>query len=57
MNGCPRMMRFVPQHTLCPSYRVAEIVVQWIKDGMPEMNKDFIASVWQNVKVEHLQKR
>ncbi len=30
----------------------AEIVVQWIKDGMPEMSKDFIASVWQNVKVE-----
>jgi uncharacterized protein (TIGR00661 family) len=30
----------------------AEIVVQWIKDGMPEISKDFIASVWQNVKVE-----
>ena len=33
----------------------AEIIVQWIKDGMPTMSKDFFESVWQNVKVEHLQ--
>ncbi len=33
----------------------AEIIVQWIKDGMPAMSKDFFESVWQNVKVEHLQ--
>ncbi len=35
----------------------AEIIVQWIKDGMPEMDKDFFASVWQDVTVERLQTR
>jgi uncharacterized protein (TIGR00661 family) len=35
----------------------AEIIVQWIKDGMPEMDKDFFSSVWQDVKVERLQTR
>jgi uncharacterized protein (TIGR00661 family) len=32
----------------------AEIVVQWIKQGMQEMDQDLIASVWQNVKVQQL---
>lgn len=30
----------------------ADIVTQWIKDGLPEINGEFIAQVWQQVKVE-----
>ncbi len=32
----------------------AKIVVQWIKDGMPEMNQDFIEAIWNTVNVEHV---
>lgn len=32
---------------------VAKILVQWIKDGMPEMTTDFIETVWDSVDVLH----
>ncbi|NOT83805.1 MAG: glycosyltransferase [Methylococcaceae bacterium] len=34
---------------------VAQIVVQWIVKGMPEMNDEFIASVWSQVNVLQIQ--
>lgn len=33
---------------------IANIVVQWIQDGMPEMNEAFIEAVWNTVNVEHV---
>ncbi|MDD1611374.1 MAG: glycosyltransferase [Methylococcaceae bacterium] len=32
----------------------AKVVVQWIQDGMPAMDQDFIESVWNTVNVEHV---
>ncbi len=34
---------------------VAQIIVQWITQGMPEMTADFIASVWRKVDVLQIQ--
>ncbi|WP_394753801.1 MJ1255/VC2487 family glycosyltransferase [Crenothrix sp.] len=34
---------------------VAQIIVQWIAEGMPTMTHDFITSVWSNVKVSQIQ--
>lgn len=33
----------------------ARILVQWIQDGMPEMDKDFVDAVWNNVDVLQVQ--
>jgi uncharacterized protein (TIGR00661 family) len=33
---------------------VANIIVHWIQDGMPDMNKDFIASIWDTVQVRRI---
>jgi len=33
---------------------VAEIITQWIVDGMPEMDNDFIENIWNNVEVLQL---
>ncbi|MGZ5076642.1 MAG: MJ1255/VC2487 family glycosyltransferase [Methylobacter sp.] len=30
---------------------IAKVLVQWIKDGMPEMDNDFIEAVWSTVEV------
>ncbi|CAG1770839.1 hypothetical protein BAC3_01362 [uncultured bacterium] len=37
-------------HIVYPN--TANIVVQWIKEGMPNMDKNFIADVWQQVSVK-----
>jgi hypothetical protein len=31
---------------------VAKLIVQWIQDGMPKMDEDFIQAIWDSVKVE-----
>jgi uncharacterized protein (TIGR00661 family) len=33
---------------------VAQVLVQWIQDGMPKMDTDFIESVWNTVEVLHV---
>jgi len=30
---------------------IAKVLVKWIQDGMPEMDNDFVASIWQSVDV------
>jgi len=32
----------------------AKVIVDWIQDGMPEMTSEFIAGVWDTVKVERI---
>jgi uncharacterized protein (TIGR00661 family) len=34
---------------------VAKILVQWLQDGMPEMDQDFIEAVWDTVDVMHIE--
>jgi UDP-N-acetylglucosamine:LPS N-acetylglucosamine transferase len=34
----------------------AQILTQWIKDGMPEMDMDFIEEIWSHVDVLHLER-
>ena len=39
-------------HAIRVTYpNVAKILVQWLKDGMPEMNGDFVENVWDKVEV------
>jgi uncharacterized protein (TIGR00661 family) len=33
---------------------IAQVLVQWIQDGMPKMDTDFIESVWNTVEVLHI---
>jgi uncharacterized protein (TIGR00661 family) len=33
---------------------IAQVLVQWIQDGMPKMDTDFIESVWNTVEVLHV---
>ncbi|MFI3188920.1 glycosyltransferase [Crenothrix sp. D3] len=33
---------------------IAKVVVQWIQDGMPDMDSNFIESVWDTVNVAHI---
>ncbi len=33
---------------------IAKVLVQWIKDGMPEMEADFIEAIWDTVDVLHI---
>ena len=33
---------------------IAAVLVKWIQEGMPEMNADFIESVWKTVEVRHI---
>jgi uncharacterized protein (TIGR00661 family) len=33
---------------------IAAILVKWIQEGMPEMNSDFIESIWKTVEVRHI---
>ncbi len=33
---------------------IAAVLVKWILEGMPEMNADFIESVWKTVDVRHI---
>lgn len=43
------------QHGVHITYpNIANVIVRWIQDGMPEMTTDFIESVWDSVNVEHL---
>ena len=35
---------------------IAKVVVQWIQDGMPEMDADFIEAIWDTVDVLHIQR-
>lgn len=48
----------VIEHWLHESYatritypNIARVLVQWIKDGMPEMDTDFIETIWNKVEV------
>ncbi len=34
---------------------IAKVLVQWIQNGMPEMNADFIESIWDTVNVSHIE--
>jgi uncharacterized protein (TIGR00661 family) len=34
---------------------IAKVLVQWIQDGMPEMDEDFIEAVWSDVNVSHIE--
>jgi uncharacterized protein (TIGR00661 family) len=34
---------------------IAKVLVQWIQDGMPEMDEDFIEAVWSDVNVTHIE--
>lgn len=34
---------------------IAKVLVQWIQDGMPEMDQDFIEAVWSHVNVSHIE--
>jgi len=33
---------------------IGKVLVNWIQDGMPEMNPDFIETIWNNVEVRHI---
>jgi len=33
---------------------IAKVLVQWIQDGMPKMDTDFIENVWNTVEVTHI---
>jgi len=33
---------------------IAKVLVQWIQDGMPEMEPDFIEAIWDTVNVLHI---
>ena len=33
---------------------IAEVLVKWIQNGMPDMNMDFVEEVWNTVNVQHL---
>jgi hypothetical protein len=33
---------------------IAKVLVQWIQDGMPEMETDFIETIWNAVEVLHI---
>ena len=33
---------------------IAKVLVQWIQDGMPEMDTDFIEAIWDTVDVLHI---
>ncbi len=33
---------------------IAKILVQWIKDGMPSMDADFIDAIWNQAEVKHI---
>jgi len=33
---------------------IAKVLVQWIQDGMPTMDADFIEAIWNTVNVEHI---
>ena len=35
---------------------VAKLIVQWILDGMPEMDTDFIENIWNTVEILHVNK-
>jgi hypothetical protein len=32
----------------------AKVIVDWIQNGMPDMTTEFVQSVWDSVKVEHI---
>ncbi len=34
---------------------IAKVLVQWIQDGMPKMDTDFIENVWDTVNVSHIE--
>jgi uncharacterized protein (TIGR00661 family) len=34
---------------------IAKVLVQWIQDGMPEMDADFIEAIWDTVNVLHIE--
>ncbi|MFZ2406137.1 MAG: MJ1255/VC2487 family glycosyltransferase [Methylobacter sp.] len=34
---------------------IAKVLVQWIQDGMPEMDVDFIEDIWSTVEVLHVE--
>ncbi len=34
---------------------IAKVLVQWIQDGMPKMDTDFIENVWNTVQVSHIE--
>lgn len=34
---------------------IAKVLVQWIQDGMPEMDTDFIENIWDTVDVSHIE--
>ncbi|MDD5461132.1 MAG: glycosyltransferase family protein [Methylococcales bacterium] len=35
---------------------IAKVVVQWIQDGMPEMDADFIEAIWDTVDILHIRR-
>ena len=34
---------------------IAKVLVQWIQDGMPKMDNDFIEDIWDTVNVSHIE--
>ena len=34
---------------------IAKVLIQWIQDGMPEMETDFIEAIWDTVDILHIQ--
>ncbi|HEY8095391.1 MAG TPA: MJ1255/VC2487 family glycosyltransferase [Methylobacter sp.] len=34
---------------------IAKVLVQWIQDGMPKMDTDFIEDIWDTVNVSHIE--
>jgi uncharacterized protein (TIGR00661 family) len=43
------------KHAIHITYpNIAKVLVQWIQDGMPEMEPDFIEAIWNTVEVLHI---
>jgi hypothetical protein len=34
---------------------IAKVLVQWIQNGMPEMDTDFVEDIWNTVEVLHIE--
>ena len=34
---------------------IAKVLVQWIQDGMPKMDNDFIEDIWDTVNISHIE--
>jgi len=43
-------------HAVHISYpNIAKVLVQWIQNGMPEMDADFIEDIWDTVNISHIE--